>query len=256
MDETAREALVQTLRRQREELLKAVAETEAELRWIAGDRDAELEARAQQERLARLLARLDDRQIDAFQAIEAALQRVADATYGKCDDCGQVIALARLQALPATRLCAGCARREEELSATAIEEEAPRSGRIHADVSLTTERELESAIRDHVREDGRVDLEELRIVCRHGVVYLDGALPSEEEHSILRQLVQDVVGLEAIVDRLRVTALLWDREERSKVEPLEEPLPRGEGAATEDVVESTEEGIDYVPPVEPPPEER
>jgi hypothetical protein len=48
-----------------------------------------------------------------------------------------------------------------------------------------------------------VDMEELRIVCRHGVVYLDGSLPSEEEHSILLQLVTDVVRLETIVDRLR-----------------------------------------------------
>jgi RNA polymerase-binding protein DksA len=256
MDEIAREALVQTLHRQREEVLKEVAETEAELRLIAGSREAELEERAQKERMARLLARLDDRQIHAFQEIEAALQRVTDATYGTCEDCGQAIASGRLWALPATRLCAGCARRQEEPSAVAVEEEIPRTGRIHADMSLTTDRELESAIRDQVREDGRVDMEELRIVCRHGVVYLEGSLPSEEERSILLQLVRDFVGLEEIVDRLRVTALLWDREERSKVEPLDERLPSVEGAETEDVVQSIEEGIDYVPPLEPPPEER
>lgn len=52
-------------------------------------------------------------------------------------------------------------------------------------MSLTTDRELESVIRDQVREDGRVDMEELRIVCRHGVVSLDGSLPSGEEHSIV-----------------------------------------------------------------------
>ncbi len=113
-----------------------------------------------------------------------------------CEHCGQAISLARLQALPATRLCVDCARRQEEPSAIAVEEEVPRSGRIHADMSLTTERELESAIRDQVREDGRVDMEELRLVCRHGVVYLEGALPSEEQHRILLQLVQDFVGLE------------------------------------------------------------
>jgi DnaK suppressor protein len=255
MDEIAREALVQMLRQQHEELLKEVAETEAELRLIAGSRDAELEERAQKERMGRLLARLDDRQVHAFQEIEAALQRVVDATYGRCEDCGQAIAIARLQALPATRVCAECARRQEE-SAIGVEEEMPRTGRIHADMSLTTDRELENTIRDQVGEDGRVDMEELRIVCRHGVVYLDGSLPSEEERSILLQLVQDFVGLEEIVDRLRVTALLWDREERSKVEPLEEQLPKGEGAETEDVVQSIEEGIDYTPPLEPPPEER
>jgi hypothetical protein len=149
-----------------------------------------------------------------------------------------------------------CARRQEEPSAIAVEAEAPRTGRIHADMSLTTARELEDAIRDQVRHDGRVDLEELRLVCRHGVVYLDGSLPSEEQHSILLQLVRDFVGLEEIVDRLQVTELLWEREERSKVEPIEEQLPRVESSETEDVVQSIEEGIDYVPPLEPPPEER
>ena|SRR5215813_11739566 len=110
--------------------------------------------------------------------------------------------------------------------------------------------------RDRVRADGRVDLKELRFVCRRGVVYLDGSLPSEDEHSILLQLVKDVVDLEEIVDRLQVTALLCDCEERSNVEPLEEQLPRGQVSETEDVVQSVEEWIEYIPPVEPPPEER
>ena len=104
MDETEREALVQTLLRQRAEVLKEVVETETELRLIAGDRDTELEARAQQERMASLMARLDDRQIHAFQEIDVALQRIADATYGTCEDCGQAITIGRLRALPATRL--------------------------------------------------------------------------------------------------------------------------------------------------------
>jgi DnaK suppressor protein len=100
MDEQTHEALVQMLHWRREELLKKVTETEAELRWIAGYRDAELEARAQQERMGRLLVRLDDRQVYEFQEIEAALQRIADGTYGTCDDCGQPISSARLQVLP------------------------------------------------------------------------------------------------------------------------------------------------------------
>ncbi len=125
MNETEREVLVQTLHRQRTEVLKEVAETETELRLIAGDRDTELASRAQEERMASLLARLDDRQIHAFQEIDAALQRVADATYGTCEDCGQAITIGRLGALPATRLCANCARRHEEPSAVAVEEQPP-----------------------------------------------------------------------------------------------------------------------------------
>jgi len=98
-----------------------------------------------------------------------------------------------------------------------------------------------------------VDMDELRIICRRGMVYLEGALPSEAEHQILLRYVTDVVGLHEIVDRLRVQELLWEREDRTP--PAEESLPEGGANNTEDVVESTEEGLAYVPPTGPPPEE-
>jgi RNA polymerase-binding transcription factor DksA len=41
--------------------------------------------------------------------IEAALARVDDGTYGRCTDCGEPIAAARLEALPAASTCIGCA---------------------------------------------------------------------------------------------------------------------------------------------------
>lgn len=41
--------------------------------------------------------------------IRAALQRIADGTYGICANCGATIAPARLQALPTATLCINCA---------------------------------------------------------------------------------------------------------------------------------------------------
>lgn len=40
--------------------------------------------------------------------IEQALERLADGTYGQCEDCGQDIAIERLDADPAEALCAIC----------------------------------------------------------------------------------------------------------------------------------------------------
>jgi len=58
---------------------------------------------------------LTDRDRDKLQAIDEALGRVDDGTYGVCENCGADIAEARLQALPFTRLCVGCqAERERE----------------------------------------------------------------------------------------------------------------------------------------------
>jgi DnaK suppressor protein len=253
MDEQERQAVQRTLERQRERLLRHIDATEAELHAIAAEREAELEERAQEDRLARL----DDREVRAFQEIDAALDRLGAGTYGICEDCRRPIPVARLRVLPATRRCLDCARRAEEPSP--LEEVVPRAGRLHADVSLVTDAELEQLIRDLVRDDGRVDMEELRLVCRHGVVVLDGVLPSVEQHSILRQLLTDVAGIEEVVDRLRVQELLWEREDRSKPEAGEGAAPAGESPAsdvTEDVVTSLEEGLDFVPPLEPPPEER
>jgi DnaK suppressor protein len=39
----------------------------------------------------------------------AALERVHDGTYGRCEACGGAIGRQRLLALPAARYCIGCA---------------------------------------------------------------------------------------------------------------------------------------------------
>jgi len=50
------------------------------------------------------------------QAIDEALGRVNDGSYGICESCEGEIAEARLQALPFTRLCVNCqADREREM---------------------------------------------------------------------------------------------------------------------------------------------
>jgi RNA polymerase-binding transcription factor DksA len=41
--------------------------------------------------------------------IEAALDRIANGSYGTCVRCGDPIAEERLDALPATPMCADCA---------------------------------------------------------------------------------------------------------------------------------------------------
>lgn len=43
-------------------------------------------------------------------AIDAAHQREAAGTYGRCESCGVAIGAERLAALPATVRCVGCAR--------------------------------------------------------------------------------------------------------------------------------------------------
>jgi DnaK suppressor protein len=45
--------------------------------------------------------------------IKEALQRLEQGTYGICEECGEEISEARLEARPVARLCIACKKREE-----------------------------------------------------------------------------------------------------------------------------------------------
>jgi RNA polymerase-binding transcription factor len=70
------------------------------------------------EALADLLADVGEaevtRDLGELRALESALKRVADGTYGLCVDCGGEIPLARLHAQPAAERCLSCQQRHEK----------------------------------------------------------------------------------------------------------------------------------------------
>ena len=255
MTPTARDKIAAALRQRRAALLSQVADTEADLAAMAAERESELEERAQEDRLARLLARLDDRERREIDDIHAALQRLIDGTYERCEDCEEPIDPGRLRALPTARRCLECARvAERGTAAEAAVPPAARPAPPAPDLDLLSDREREEALRELVCQDGRVDTQELRIVCRHGVAHLEGAVPSEAEHDIVSKLLADVAGIAEVVDHLRVDELAWERGDRSPpARPAERP--GFEPIGTEDVVESEELGVDFIPPARPGPDE-
>ena len=50
----------------------------------------------------------------SLEQIGAALERIHDGTFGRCEECGEAIPKARLEVLPYTRYCVGCARKFEQ----------------------------------------------------------------------------------------------------------------------------------------------
>jgi DnaK suppressor protein len=42
---------------------------------------------------------------DALDEVEAAIKRLQEGSYGRCEVCGKAIGTARLEAMPAARLC-------------------------------------------------------------------------------------------------------------------------------------------------------
>lgn len=70
------------------------------------DAGTEVFEQARDVSLARQLTRLSE-------DVEHALRKFEDGTYGICEECGTIIELARLEALPSARLCMHCQSRRE-----------------------------------------------------------------------------------------------------------------------------------------------
>ena len=56
---------------------------------------------------------LEENEERVLAAIDDALKRIEDGTFGTCRTCGQPIAIERLEALPYTTQCIDCKRKEE-----------------------------------------------------------------------------------------------------------------------------------------------
>jgi DnaK suppressor protein len=104
----SREETRKTLLAQRRNLFRQVAQSEEELRWFESDIESEVEERAQEETMVRLLDRLDGRAKAEIEAIDQALVRIDSGQYGRCEGCGKDIPQSRLEALPAATRCVTC----------------------------------------------------------------------------------------------------------------------------------------------------
>jgi len=127
------ESLARELRRQRAELLKEFGGTENDLQAMGEERENEWSESAVEEWQRHLLTNLDGHEREELNEINAALQRINDATYGFCEHCHAPISFARLQAVPTARFCTTCA--EEGIDASVSEaniadEDVPQSGPI------------------------------------------------------------------------------------------------------------------------------
>ncbi len=56
---------------------------------------------------------LEENEERVLAAIDAALKRIEDSTFGTCRSCHHEIAIERLEALPYTTQCIDCKRKEE-----------------------------------------------------------------------------------------------------------------------------------------------
>ena len=84
------------------------AESAADARESASDDRATAETERD------LAFALEERESAELVAIDEALKRIADGSYGLCTDCGVQIAAARLHANPTAMRCVGCQEKAEQ----------------------------------------------------------------------------------------------------------------------------------------------
>ena len=57
---------------------------------------------------------LGDRDREKLVETEEAIEKIKNKTYGICDECGEPIGEARLEALPFTKVCIDCKSKDEK----------------------------------------------------------------------------------------------------------------------------------------------
>jgi DnaK suppressor protein len=106
------------LRRDRAATLDSVQE---EIRQTGDPDDTSLEKipndngdRSEMDRETDTNITMAQRHAAELEEIDAALGRIAEGTYGECEECGGDIGAARLEAQPTARLCIECQQRLEQ----------------------------------------------------------------------------------------------------------------------------------------------
>jgi DnaK suppressor protein len=100
--------LRERLQKQRDEILNMYKQDLRAGQESADDGTEDIVDRANNAYNRELMFSLSDTERNTLLQIENALRRMDEGSYGRCSNCGQSIALPRLEALPWARFCVDC----------------------------------------------------------------------------------------------------------------------------------------------------
>jgi DnaK suppressor protein len=123
-----------TLVARKEQILKQLHAEVKEGKEAALDEGMDTYDLASEERTREINLILSDRDREKLQAVEEALERIEDGSYGICESCEEEIAPERLEALPFTRLCVSC---QSEMEREAKQHRRPDDERGHRRTNLS-----------------------------------------------------------------------------------------------------------------------
>jgi DnaK suppressor protein len=243
------------LTRRRDEIFRIHERAEDAVRSLM-EPEVEFEESAQNESIADTLARLDERERVEIEAIDQALEKIKLGTYGLCLVCGKLITAKRLMALPWTSLCAFHAKQQVEPRSQTTQAEGP----LPSEYEGLSGSEMGEMIADELREDGDVDLDELKISVRAGQLHLEGFLPTQAQRRRLLEIVQDHLEFNNVVDEVVVSRAPWEREDQApgtkEVEDILEEIEAEETEGGQGPIASRKAGTPFNPPDVLVPEER
>lgn len=114
MEKKKSEELKKRLLMKKQELLETMTQDESEGRGFDESGTQDLADKATNSYTKEFLFGLSDAERTLLMAVDEALARVREGTYGLCVSCGGAVQPKRLEALPWARHCLSCQEQEEK----------------------------------------------------------------------------------------------------------------------------------------------
>jgi DnaK suppressor protein len=112
-----KEEIRKKLLEMREKLLSGISENPVPEALISQSDIGDLIDQAGDERDRELSLLLSSRDKEKLLAINEALEKIKDSTYGECEECGEQIGRGRLKVMPLAKFCVSCqAKLEKEMT--------------------------------------------------------------------------------------------------------------------------------------------
>lgn len=114
LDKKALTRFKKILLKEREQIVGEVKQTYASSQEVGQDGIQDIGDEAANIYNKQILLSLNESERKRLQEVDEALDRIANGTYGICEECGEAISLKRLEVRPVAKYCVACLSKMEK----------------------------------------------------------------------------------------------------------------------------------------------